>query len=151
MVDDGSIDVDAYPESLRSIYTFEGRSSASRATSTPSPSSTTRTSSTRPESSTRPADWTWDDLRAAAEKLTTEDGSQWGYASSLGGQQNYFNLIKQNEGEILNADQTESMLGEPAACEALQFAGDFIADGLSPSVAVHAGERSARRCSSLPG
>ena len=28
------------------------------------------------------------------------------------------------------------MLGEPAACEALQFAGDFIADGLSPSVAV---------------
>ena len=65
-----------------------------------------------------------------------EDGSQWGYASSLGGQQNYYNLIKQNEGEILNADQTESMLGEPAACEALQFAGDFIADGLSPSVAV---------------
>ena len=28
------------------------------------------------------------------------------------------------------------MLDEPAACEALQFAGDFIADGLSPSVAV---------------
>ena len=28
------------------------------------------------------------------------------------------------------------MLSEPASCEALQFARDFIADGLSPSVAV---------------
>ena len=44
------------------------------------------------------ADWTWDDLRAAAEKLATEDGSQWGYVSSLGGQQNYYNLIKQKRG-----------------------------------------------------
>ena len=136
MVDDGSIDAEAYPESLRSLYTFDGT-----VYGIPRDFDTIALfynkglfDAAGVEHPT--ADWTWDDLRAAAEKLTTADGSQWGYASSLGGQQNYYNLIKQNEGEILNADQTESMLGEPAACEALQFSGDFIADGLSPSVAV---------------
>src|SRR5215210_4356030 len=54
----------------------------------------------------------------------------------LAGSRTTSTLIKQNGGEILNAEQTESLLSEPAACEALQFAGDFIADGLSPSVAV---------------
>ncbi len=136
MVDDGSIDAEAYPESLRSLYTFDGT-----VYGIPRDFDTIALfynkglfDAAGVEHPT--ADWTWDDLRSAAEKLTTEDGSQWGYASTLGGQQNYYNLIKQNQGEILNADQTESMLGEPAACEALQFAGDFIADGLSPSVAV---------------
>lgn len=136
MVDDGSIDADAYPESLRSLYTFDGT-----VYGIPRDFDTIALfynkglfDAAGVEHPT--ADWTWDDLRAAAEKLTTADGSQWGYASTLGGQQNYYNLIKQNQGEILNADQTASMLGEPAACEALQFAGDFIADGLSPSVAV---------------
>jgi multiple sugar transport system substrate-binding protein len=136
LVDDGSIDADAYPESLRNIYTFEDT-----VYGIPRDFDTIALFYNKDlfdaggvEYPT--ANWTWDDLRSAAEKLTTEDGSQWGYASSLGGQQNYFNLIKQNGGEILNAEQTESLLSEPAACEALQFAGDFIADGLSPSVAV---------------
>jgi multiple sugar transport system substrate-binding protein len=136
MVDDGSINVEAYPESLRSLYTFEDT-----VYGIPRDFDTIALFYNKDLFDTAgveypTADWTWDDLRAAAEKLTTEDGSQWGYVSSLGGQQNYYNLIKQNGGEILNAEQTESMLSEPATCEALQFAGDFIADGLSPSVAV---------------
>jgi len=136
MVDNGSIDVDAYPESLRSLYTFEDT-----VYGIPRDFDTIALFYNKDlfdagEVEYPTADWTWDDLRSAAEKLTTADGSQWGYVSSLGGQQNYFNLIKQNGGEILNAEQTESLLSEPAACEALQFAGDFIADGLSPSVAV---------------
>src|SRR5829696_4352097 len=136
MVDDGSIDVDAYPQSLRSLYTFEDT-----VYGIPRDFDTIALFYNKDlfdagEVEYPTADWTWDDLRSAAEKLTTADGSQWGYVSSLGGQQNYFNLIKQNGGEILNAEQTESLLSEPAACEALQFAGDFIADGLSPSVAV---------------
>jgi multiple sugar transport system substrate-binding protein len=136
MVDDGSIDVDAYPESLRSLYTFEDTVYGIPRDFDTIALFYNKDLFDKAGVEYPTADWTWDDLRAAAEKLTTEDGSQWGYASSLGGQQNYFNLIKQNEGEILNAEQTESMLSEPAACEALQFAGDFIADGLSPSVAV---------------
>ena len=98
------------------------------------------------------ADWTWDDLRAAAEKLTVKEGdntTQWGTPRRMNGQQNWYNLIWQNEGEILNEDQTEALLDEAATCEALQFAGDFHHDGFSPSVAGDAGERPARNA--LPG
>jgi multiple sugar transport system substrate-binding protein len=139
LIDDGSIDAEPYPESLRSIYTFEDT-----AYGIPRDFDTIALFYNKNHFDTAgveypTGDWTWDDLRAAAEQLTIKEGdsaSQWGYASSLGGQQNFYNLVWQNEGEILNADQTESMLAEPAACEALQFAGDFIAEGLSPSVAV---------------
>lgn len=139
MIDDGSIDAESYPESLRSIYTFEDT-----AYGIPRDFDTIALFYNKDHFDTAgvehpTADWTWGDLRAAAEALTIKDGdtaSQWGYASSLGGQQNFYNLIWQNEGRILNDDQTEALLGEPAACEALQFAGDFIAEGLSPSVAV---------------
>src|SRR5829696_4632531 len=136
LIDDGSIDADAYPEALRRIYTFEGTVYGIPRDFDTIALFYNKDLFDKAGVEYPTADWTWDDLRAAAEKLTSEDGSQWGYVSSLGGQQNYYNLIKQNEGEILNAEQTESMLSEPAACEALQFAGDFIADGLSPSVAV---------------
>lgn len=139
LIDDGSIDAESYPESLRSIYTFDGT-----AYGIPRDFDTIALFYNKDHFDAAgleypTGDWTWDDLRTAAEQLTIMEGdtaSQWGYASSLGGQQNFYNLVWQNEGEILNAEQTESMLGEAAACEALQFSGDFIADGLSPSVAV---------------
>lgn len=136
MIDDGSTEVDSYPESLRSLYTFDGKVFGIPRDFDTIALFYNKDLFDKAGVEYPTADWTWDDLRAAAEKLTAEDGSQWGYASSLGGQQNYYNLIKQNGGEILNADQTEAMLSETAACEALQFAGDFIADGLAPSVAV---------------
>lgn len=139
LIDDGSIDAEAYPESLRSIYTFDGT-----AYGIPRDFDTIALFYNKDHFDTAgveypTGDWTWDDLRVAAEQLTIKEGdtaSQWGYCSSLGGQQNFYNLVWQNEGEILNEDQTESLLGETAACEALQFSGDFIAEGLSPSVAV---------------
>jgi len=139
MVDDGSIDVDAYPESLRSIYTFEGKVFGIPRDFDTIALFYNKDLFDKAGVEYPTGDWTWDDLRAAAGKLTIKEGdtaSQWGYASTLAGQQNYFNLVWQNEGQVLNEEQTESMLGEPAACEALQFAGDFIANGLSPSVAV---------------
>ncbi|MGH2613802.1 MAG: ABC transporter substrate-binding protein [Thermomicrobiales bacterium] len=139
LIDDGSIDASPYPESLRSIYTFDGT-----AYGIPRDFDTIALFYNKDHFDAAgleypTGDWNWDDLRAAAEQLTIKEGetaSQWGYASALSGQQNVYNLIWQNEGQLLNEDQTESRLGEPAACEALQFAGDFIADGLSPSVAV---------------
>jgi multiple sugar transport system substrate-binding protein len=139
LIDDGSIDAAPYPESLRSIYTFEGT-----AYGIPRDFDTIALFYNKDHFDTAgveypTGDWTWDNLRAAAEQLTIKEGdtaSQWGYASSLGGQQNFYNLVWQNEGRLLNEDQTEALLDEPAACEALQFAGDFVADGLSPSVAV---------------
>jgi multiple sugar transport system substrate-binding protein len=106
MVDDGSIDGDAYPESLRSLYTFEDTVYGIPRDFDTIALFYNKDLFDKAGVEYPTADWTWDDLRAAAEKLTTEDGSQLGYVSSLGGQQNYYNLIKQNEGEILNAEQT---------------------------------------------
>ena len=48
IVDDGSINVDAYPDRYAASTPSRTRSTASRAISTPSRSSITRTSSTRP-------------------------------------------------------------------------------------------------------
>lgn len=81
------------------------------------------------------ADWTWDDMRQAAEKLTNK-GGPWGFASILGGQQNYYNFIWQNQGEMLNKDMTHSLINEPPAREAIDFLTGFFRDGLTPSVAI---------------
>jgi multiple sugar transport system substrate-binding protein len=74
--------------------------------------------------------WTWDDLRDAAAALTS--GDVWGFAGGLSMQEFELNLIRQNGGEMLSADGTHSLLGEPEACEALQFLYSFHTDGTAP-------------------
>ena len=81
------------------------------------------------------ADWTWDDLRQAAEQLTGE-GGPWGCGIPLSDQQGYFNFIKQNGGEILSEDLTRTLLDEPAACEALGFLTEFFTAGWTPPISV---------------
>ena len=81
------------------------------------------------------ADWTWGDLRKAAEQLTTK-GGPWGFASILSGQQNYYDFIWQNQGKMLNTDLTQSLINEPPAREAIDFLTKFFQDGLTPSVAI---------------
>lgn len=82
------------------------------------------------------ADWTWDDLRQAARKLTVASGgqtSQWGFGAVPASQEGYLNLIYQNEGTPLSPDGLKSTLAEPAACQALEFLYDVQHDGSSPS------------------
>ena len=76
------------------------------------------------------ADWTWDDLKAAAQALTT--GGNWGFASTTADQSGYWNFIYENGGQVLNDAGTEVAIGEPAACDAIEYLYSFIADGLSP-------------------
>jgi multiple sugar transport system substrate-binding protein len=81
------------------------------------------------------ADWTWDDLRDAAERLTVRQGNRvarWGFAAFPTDQMGYFNLIPQNGGRVMNDDGSSVLLDEPASCEALLFLYDFQADGLAP-------------------
>ncbi|MFT4036834.1 MAG: sugar ABC transporter substrate-binding protein [Thermomicrobiales bacterium] len=139
LVDDETIDVSGYPESLRSLYTYEDK-----AYGIPRDFDTialyyNKDLFDKAGVEYPTADWTWDDLHAAAEKLTVKEGdsaSQWGYAAGMNGQQNWYNLVWQNGGVLFNEDQTETMLGEEPACEALLFAGDMVTEGLSPSVAI---------------
>jgi multiple sugar transport system substrate-binding protein len=79
--------------------------------------------------------WTWDDLRQAAEQLTS-DGGPWGFGALISDQQNYFNFIKQNEGNILSEDLATCLVDEPASCEALDYLTGFFTEEWTPSVAV---------------
>jgi len=81
--------------------------------------------------------WTWNDLRAAAKKLTKDtngDGKvdQWGFAVN-----NivwvWAGFVWGNGGDILNADRTKIVLDSPASIDALNFYfGLLTKDQVSP-------------------
>ena len=73
------------------------------------------------------ADWTMDDLRAAAKKLTVDgdgDGKaeQYGFAADLWDMELFWGAaIWGYGGEVLSADNSKTLLGEPKAREAWTF------------------------------
>ena len=77
------------------------------------------------------ADWTWDDLRAAAKKLTLDtngDGKtdQYGFTFDMWDMEpGYSEAIWSYGGDVLNADHTKTLLGEPAARTAWQLLYDM--------------------------
>lgn len=77
--------------------------------------------------------WTWDDLKSAARKLTTDE--VWGFAASLSSQTVVFNLVGQNGGQVLSEDGMHVLYGTPEACAALQFLYSFHEEGISPDQA----------------
>jgi multiple sugar transport system substrate-binding protein len=77
-------------------------------------------------------DWTWDDLAAAAKKLTLDkngDGKidQWGFAVN-----NivwvWAGFVWANGGDVLNADRTKCLLEDPKTVEALKFYYGLLTD-----------------------
>ncbi len=79
------------------------------------------------------ADWTWDDLKSAAQKLTKDDGSQYGFvASAEDNQAQYYNFIYQNGGYVINDEKTEGGWTDPKTVEAMEFFTSFVEEGLSP-------------------
>jgi multiple sugar transport system substrate-binding protein len=76
------------------------------------------------------ADWTWDDLRAAAKKLTLtgSDGktTQYGFSFDMWDMEpGWSEAVWSYGGEILNADHTRTLLGEPKARQAWQLLHDM--------------------------
>jgi multiple sugar transport system substrate-binding protein len=76
------------------------------------------------------ADWTWDDLRAAAKKLTVvgADGktTQYGFAFDTWDMEpGWSEALWSYGGDILNADHTKTLIGEPAARQAWQLLHDM--------------------------
>ena len=75
-------------------------------------------------------DWTWDDLLAAAQKLTlkNEDGSvkQWGYYCLPTIQGGVADAIYQNAGQIYNKDLTKAVINSPENVETVQFLVDLM-------------------------
>lgn len=80
------------------------------------------------------ADWTWNDLTAAAEKLTVKDsnGATTQYALAMEGVVGkYSKWILQNGGAILDdmRNPSKCTLDEPAAVEAISFFADLMSNG----------------------
>lgn len=81
------------------------------------------------------ADWSWNDFRSAAKKLTKRDGKkveQYGFAAGDWWAW-YMTFMRQNGGEVLDDSGTPT-INSPENVEALQFYHDIVfADGSAPT------------------
>lgn len=81
--------------------------------------------------------WTWDDFRSACEKLTKEDGSQFGYAvKPTNNQEGWYNTVYSMGGSIISEDKKESKMNDQNTIKALELITGLIKDGLTPSYEV---------------
>ena len=78
------------------------------------------------------ADWSWDDLRAAAKKLTKDtngDGKtdQYGFIFDQWDMEvGWSEALWSYGGDIINADHTKTLIGEPKARQAWQLLNDMV-------------------------
>lgn len=81
------------------------------------------------------AEWTWQDFRQAATKISDAlaDEGVYGSVMAYSGQSAYYNTIFQAGGSVISDDGTSSGYGSPEAIEGLQFLADLVADGGMPS------------------
>lgn len=82
--------------------------------------------------------WTWDTLQEAAEKLTDKEKGIYGLLVQYNTNDAAYHYIWQNEGDIINEDETKSGFDDPATVEAIQYMVDFIEKGYSPSMSDYA-------------
>jgi multiple sugar transport system substrate-binding protein len=81
------------------------------------------------------ADWSWDDFRAAAKKLTDASTETYGYAYSVSGSEEttwqFWPHLWQNGGEIINEDGTKATFADEHGVTALSFLRDMAVDDKS--------------------
>ncbi len=75
------------------------------------------------------ADWTWDDFRSAAAKLTDPAAKQYGWAYVNDGSEDtvwrFLAALWQAGGDLLNADNTQAALGSPSGLAAMTLLQDM--------------------------
>ncbi|MCD2440713.1 sugar ABC transporter substrate-binding protein [Agromyces sp. SYSU K20354] len=132
-LDDQGIETADYPQGLIDLYTFDGKLYGA-----PKDFDTVALWYNKelfdaagvayPE-----AGWTWEDLKAAAAKLTDPAKGQFGIAASQYGQENFYNSIAQSGGEVISADGAQTGYDTPEALEGIELWTDLIAAGASPT------------------
>jgi multiple sugar transport system substrate-binding protein len=80
--------------------------------------------------------WTWETYRSVAEQLTNADNGIFGAGLQTSWQENYYNFIWQNGGDLLDDTLKKSLVGEPPADEAIQYLTEFFTANLTPSIAI---------------
>ena len=77
--------------------------------------------------------WTWADFREAAEKLTKDDGSQYGFGlRPSNNQSGWYNTVYDMGGYIISDDKKSSGFDQPGTIEAVEFFASMSKDGLMP-------------------
>ncbi|WP_309064783.1 ABC transporter substrate-binding protein [Microbacterium sp.] len=132
-LDDAGIDAADYPDGLIDLYTYDGKLYGA-----PKDFDTIALWYNKELFDAAGVDypkagWTWDDLKAAAAKLTDPAKGQYGIAASQFGQENYYNSIAQAGGEVINADGTKTGYDTPGALAGITLWTDLIEAGSSPT------------------
>jgi multiple sugar transport system substrate-binding protein len=83
------------------------------------------------------ADWTWDDVKAAAKKLTDPAKQQFGILAPMLDQVGYYNTMIQAGGEVISADGKKSGFDNPASIQGLEFWTGLIEDKVAPVAEVY--------------
>lgn len=127
------VSMDKYPEGLGQIYSLDGKQYA-----VPKDYDTialwyNKTLFDEAELSYPDETWTWDTLHEAAQKLTKEDGSQYGMCAGLHNQEGYYNFIYQNGGTVVTEDN-KSGYADPKAIEGVEEYFRYVKEGLSPQI-----------------
>jgi len=78
--------------------------------------------------------WTWDDFAEACQKLTKDDGSQYGYSlKPSNNQDGWYNMVYDFGGEIISEDQKSSGFDKAGTVAAIEFVTDLVKQGYTPS------------------
>lgn len=80
-------------------------------------------------------EWTWEDLSSAAQKLTNKEKGIYGLNADNNGQNFYWNLIWQNEGDVWEEESKVCTFDSPETVEAMEYAVSFVEKGFSPTPA----------------
>ncbi|WP_374007518.1 sugar ABC transporter substrate-binding protein [Leifsonia sp. LS-T14] len=80
------------------------------------------------------SDWTWDDFRSTAKKLTDAAAGVWGVAAPIDYQGGYYNTIFQAGGQVISKDGKKAEIDSPAAQKGIEFWTNLQADKSSPTL-----------------
>ncbi|MEV0587018.1 sugar ABC transporter substrate-binding protein [Nonomuraea sp. NPDC050310] len=83
-------------------------------------------------------DWTWDDVKAAAKKLTKPEDRQYGIMAPMWDQVGFYNTIYQAGGHVISEDGKKSGFAEPGSIQGLEFWTGLIRDKVAPPAEVYA-------------
>lgn len=79
-------------------------------------------------------DWTWDDVAAAAKKLTNADAGIYGIAAPIWGYGTFYQSMYGYGADVITDGGTDTDFDSPEAQKGLKVWTDLVAEGSSPSV-----------------
>lgn len=134
-LESSDIDLANYPESLVDLYTHEGELYG-----IPKDWDTTALWYNKDLFDTAGLDyptdeWTFDEMKAAAEQLTDPSKGIYGVSANYMTQEGIYDIIPQNGGYVISEDRTESGYDKPEAIEGVEKYVALIEEGISPDLA----------------